>query len=80
VQAKPRTQGRRSSRRTAHNGKLAVHESAEGGYEAHTLGHSIHTQAETLDALRAMVKDAVRCHFDPDSMPRIEKLRIKRYN
>jgi predicted RNase H-like HicB family nuclease len=37
---------------------------ADGGYTASALGHGIHTQGETLDELRAMVKDAVACYFD----------------
>ena len=43
---------------------FTVEESSEGGYVARALGHSIHTQAETLEELKAMVLDAVRCHFD----------------
>ncbi len=37
---------------------------ADGGYTASALGYGIHTQAETLEELRTMVKDAVRCYFD----------------
>ncbi|MGC9157657.1 MAG: type II toxin-antitoxin system HicB family antitoxin [Terracidiphilus sp.] len=37
---------------------------ADGGYVASALGHGIHTQGETLEELRAMVKDAVDCYFD----------------
>ncbi len=36
---------------------------ADGGYVAVALGHSIATQAETVEELRAMVRDAVQCHF-----------------
>lgn len=43
---------------------FAVEESPEGGFEARALGHSIFTQAETMEELREMVQDAVRCHFD----------------
>ena len=45
---------------------------ADGGFSASALGYGIHTQAETLEELRTMVKDAVHCYFD-DSMqaPRI---------
>lgn len=43
-----------------------VEESAEGGYTARALGESIFTQAETLDELRTMIKDAVLCHFEKD--------------
>lgn len=35
----------------------------EGGYVAIALGHAIATQAESLEDLRMMVRDAVRCHF-----------------
>jgi predicted RNase H-like HicB family nuclease len=37
---------------------------ADGGYVANALGYGIHTQGETLEELRAMVKDAVNCYFD----------------
>ena len=43
---------------------------ADGGYVACAVGHGIHTQAETLDVLRANVRDAVACHFD-DQVPTI---------
>ncbi len=36
----------------------------DGGYTASALGVGIHTQAETLEALRANVKEAVDCYFD----------------
>jgi predicted RNase H-like HicB family nuclease len=36
----------------------------DGGYSATALGYGICTQAETLEELRRMVKDAVACYFD----------------
>jgi predicted RNase H-like HicB family nuclease len=36
---------------------------ADGGYVATALGHAIATQGETREELKAMVKDAVKCHF-----------------
>jgi hypothetical protein len=51
-------------------------ESPEGGYEARALGHSIFTEADTLEELRAMVQDAVRCHFEPDAAPRVIRLHL----
>jgi len=36
---------------------------AEGGYTAAALGHDIFTEAETLEELRHMVREAVACHF-----------------
>ena len=53
-----------------------VEESPEGGYEARALGHSIYTQAKTLEELREMVRDAVRCHFDEDQLPRVIRLHL----
>ncbi len=53
---------------------FAVQESLEGGYEARALGHSIFTQADSVDELREMVRDAVRCHFDSDSIPAVIRL------
>jgi len=42
---------------------FSVQESPEGGYEARALGHSIFTQADTMDQLKLNVREAVRCHF-----------------
>jgi hypothetical protein len=53
-----------------------VQESREGGYEARALGHSIFTEADTLDELKGMVRDAVRCHFDPNTAPRLIRLHL----
>lgn len=55
---------------------FAVEESPEGGYEARALGHSIHTQADTLDELKEMIRDAVRCHFDNGDRPRVIRLHL----
>ncbi len=55
---------------------FSVQESPEGGYEAHALGHAIHTEADTLEDLRSMVRDAVRCHFDGSNAPSIIRLHI----
>ena len=53
---------------------FSVQESPDGGYEAQALGYDIFTQGETFEELRAMVRDAVRCHFDESSAPRIIRL------
>ena len=52
-----------------------VEESPEGGFTAKGLGVSIFTQAETLDALKVAIIDAVHCHFD-DNQKRIIRLHI----
>ena len=43
-----------------------VEESAEGGYEARALGHSIFTEGETVEELKENIKEAIRCHFEED--------------
>jgi hypothetical protein len=53
---------------------FSVTDAAEGGYEARALGYSIFTEADSLGALRANVRDAVRCHFDEASAPRVIRL------
>lgn len=55
-----------------------VEESAEGGYEARALGESIFTQADTIEELREMVRDAVECHFEPDQRPSVIRLHFVR--
>ena len=52
---------------------------ADGGYIAQALGHGIHTQAETLEELREMVREAVDCHFDETmDAPKIIRLHFVR--
>jgi predicted RNase H-like HicB family nuclease len=41
-----------------------VEENPEGGYIAQALGASIFSQGDTLEELREMIRDAVRCHFE----------------
>ena len=43
-----------------------VEESPEGGYTAKGMGVSIFTEAESHDALKESVKDAIHCHYDDD--------------
>ncbi len=57
---------------------FSVVESPEGGYEARALGYSIYTQGDSLEELKAMVQDAVRCHFDEASRPRVIRLHVVR--
>jgi hypothetical protein len=56
-----------------------VMEADEGGFCATALGYGINTQAETLEELREMVRDAVECYFDdPAEAPRILRLHFVR--
>jgi hypothetical protein len=57
---------------------FVVEDAAEGGYSARAVGVSIHTQADTVAALREGVRDVVRCHFDGDSCPKLIRLHFVR--
>lgn len=53
----------------------------DGGFVATALGHAIATQGDTVEELRVMVRDAVRCHFEdglPGQMPKIIRLHFVR--
>jgi Uncharacterised protein family (UPF0150). len=52
-----------------------VTESPEGGYEARALVFPIFTQADTAEELKAMLNDAVQCHFEEESeRPKVIRL------
>ncbi len=53
---------------------FVVEEAPEGGYVARAVGASIVTEADDLDSLRALVRDAVRCHFDEGTAPKLIRL------
>lgn len=51
-----------------------VEDAVEGGYTARALGESIFTEGETVDELRSNIRDAVECHFDEGSKPKMIRL------
>lgn len=53
-----------------------VEESAEGGYEARALGHSIYTEGESLAELKAAIRDAVKCNFEEPEIPQMIRLHM----
>ena len=53
---------------------FVIEESSEGGYEARALGHSIYTEADTIEDLKKMIRDSVQCHFDEKDMPKVIRL------
>ena len=55
-----------------------VEEAPEGGYVARALGEAIFTEADDLADLRAMVADAVACHFDEAERPKLVRLHFVR--
>ena len=55
-----------------------VQESQGGGFEARALTTSIYTEADTLDELKKMIRDAVSCHFSKDERPKLVRLHFER--
>ena len=52
--------------------------SPDGGYSAHALCHSLFTEGEDWEDLKAMVRDAVLCHFEDTDVPTIARLKYER--
>lgn len=56
-----------------------IEDDVDGGLTAHALGESIFTQADDIDTLKDMLRDAVRCHFpDEQTRPKVIRLHIVR--
>ena len=55
---------------------FSVQESPEGGYQARALGFSIFTEADTLEELKTMIRDAVSCHFEDGQKPSVIRLHM----
>jgi hypothetical protein len=57
---------------------FVVEEAPERGFAARALGASIFTEADTVAELHEQVRDAVRCHFDEEQMPKVIRLHFVR--
>jgi len=56
-----------------------VEEDPDGGFTARAAGASIFTEADTVEALRANIREAVNCHFDdPKERPTTVRLHFVR--
>lgn len=55
-----------------------VEESQDGGFFAKAVQHSIFTEADSIDELKTMIADAVRCHFDKADLPKIIHIHVTR--
>lgn len=53
-----------------------VEDAIEGGYTAKALGEGVFTEGETLAELKNNIKEAVRCHFDVENLPKIIRLHL----
>ncbi|MHC0062686.1 type II toxin-antitoxin system HicB family antitoxin [Nostoc sp. UIC 10890] len=56
-----------------------VEDDPDGGYTARALTESVFTQADDIETLREMLRDAVHCHFlNEQNRPKIIRLHIVR--
>lgn len=53
-----------------------VEEDIEGGFVAKALGEDIFSQADSFEQLKEEIKDAVRCHFKVEDLPKIIRLHM----
>ena len=53
-----------------------VEEALEGGYTARAIGESIFTEAESLEELKSNIREAVQCHFEESTIPKIIRLHL----
>lgn len=51
-----------------------VEDAVEGGYTARAIGESIFSEGDDLESLRANIRDAVDCHFEPQEKPKLIRL------
>lgn len=63
---------------SSHELIFQVEEAPEGGYTAKALGESIYTQAESYEALKDAVREAVACYFDEGQGPKLIRLHLVR--
>ena len=74
-----RRKGDRASIRTVNEIIFVVEDAPEGGLTARAVGESIFTQAATMAELHGRVRDAVRCHFDEGTQPKLIHPRRRRH-
>jgi hypothetical protein len=55
-----------------------VEEAPEGGYTARALSQAIFTEGDSPEELEANARDAVRCHFDDEDLPKVIRLHYVR--
>ncbi len=51
-----------------------VNQSPEGNYLAKAIGFAIFTEANSIEELKLMLGDAVRCHFTGGEFPKLIRM------
>jgi hypothetical protein len=58
---------------------LVEEDNIDGGFTARAIGESIFTQADDIDSLKEMIRDALQCHYlDETERPKLIRLHIVR--
>ncbi len=57
---------------------FVVEEAPESGYTARALGVPIFTEADSIEQLHIQVRDAVACHYDEPTRPKVIRLHFVR--
>ena len=55
-----------------------IEEAPEGGHTARALSEAIFTEGENTEEIEENVRDAVRCHFDDNELPKMIRLHYVR--
>ena len=55
-----------------------IEEAIEGGYTAKAINGEIFTAGDNINELKTNIKDAVLCHFDTGSIPKIIRMHFVR--
>jgi hypothetical protein len=55
-----------------------VEDAPESGFTAKALGYSIYTEADTWDELKLAIQDALECHFEEGTKPKVVRLHYLR--
>jgi predicted RNase H-like HicB family nuclease len=54
-------------------------EADDDGYTAKAIDYGIFTEADDLDTLKDMIKDAIECHFEEEQLPKLIHLNIVKH-
>jgi hypothetical protein len=58
---------------------LVEEDDIDGGFTARAIGEPIFTQADDIDSLKEMIRDALQCHYiDETERPKLIRLHIVR--
>jgi predicted RNase H-like HicB family nuclease len=57
---------------------FVIEEAPEGGFTARALGESIFTEGDSLEELRQNIREAVQCHFEAETAPKVIRLHFVR--